>query len=271
MDPELRHDLEENDLLAFLTNFRQWWARNGTWVMAVVAVALLIWAGRRYWNYRQYSLREEHWGELDQLSNPQAAALLADESATPAFKALAYLRAGDLLLAKLVEERSSDEQARRELADQATAMYRRVLEVPGAPVLMQINAQLGLASLAEERGDWPSAEDLYQRVQEQARDLYPAIAKLAASRQQLLPRLRVAVAFAPEPAPPAASIPPTLEGPGPTMIPSLDLSPSLTSPGAFQPLPSTSDQLPAQDAPARPSDSSPPESSSAPAGPPASR
>jgi len=194
MDSEHRHELKQNDLREFLENFGAFWEKHGTWILTVVAVVVVIWAGSTWWSNRQMQVRSSAWTALDgAASAPELDGVALDHS-QPIVRALARLRAGDLYLDQAVHPQRdllSDDDVRQAL-DRAEQRYRDVLSL-NVPPIYRANALLGLAAVAENRSQWDQAAASYELVM--GMDI-PSLAAMARARKQMLPALARPVVFA---------------------------------------------------------------------------
>lgn len=209
MDSEHRHELKENDLQEFLENFGDFWKKYGNVILTVLAVVVIIYAGQRLWRDRAESARENAWTELAGATAPQAAERIAVDYSNPTVQAIAYLKAGDLYLAKgsmpdtasaraeTLEGENPYEQQREQALQSAEGRYQQVQQLK-VPKVYHLNAMLGLAAVAENRRNWQQAEQWYDQVLAAAGDQYVTLAELARAKKALLPQLQQKVVFAPD-------------------------------------------------------------------------
>jgi hypothetical protein len=242
MDSNHRHDLEENDLFTFLRNFKEWWNRYGTWLLAVTFVVVASLVGYNWYRKNTVQRHEESWSQVNGMATtPDAYLLLAQGASDPGLQARAYLAAADLYV-----DRASrpvppgpgydDEVAKQQdFLKNAASAYQQVLNIPNASPLFKLNAQLGLATAAEGQKNWDAARKLYGDIQEQpAAQTYPAILARAKARLAMIPRMEVPVPFA---AAPERSLIPTT---GPATMPAavelgVPILPPLPLPPAMRP------------------------------------
>ena len=109
MDPNHYHELEENDLAAFLINFRQWWNKYGNTLLAVILIAATVFLGKRWYDSSRAAAHEAAWSDLALATSPGAFRDVAATHPDPTVQALARLRGADLLLLKASQ--LSDEAA----------------------------------------------------------------------------------------------------------------------------------------------------------------
>jgi hypothetical protein len=201
IDPrQLRSDEESDDSLSALGI---WWNKYGNTLLLVVLVVSLAFLGKRWYENRQNALQEEAWRDLSDSTSPEVYREVAESHDQVAVKALAYLRGADLLLEKATGASGitpSPEDSQQAL-DEAGTMYQKVLELKDAHKVYRLNAYLGLATLAESRGDLEQAREDYEAVMDQAGAGYGMIVAQAKGRLQMLDRLADPVTFAASPAP----------------------------------------------------------------------
>ena len=200
-----------NELYAALAGFRDWWRANrdtiNRWLTGIMIVLLVV-AGYRLWSYRSDVRHEQAWSDLAAATSPESLAGVARDHELPTVRALAHLRAGDLLLEKWVapltagsprrgqRENRPDPERPENGMERARSHFRRAAAVEQAPATVRLNARLGLATAAENEGKFDSAEKTYRRVIELARGAHPALATRAEARLERLEALRVPVTFA---------------------------------------------------------------------------
>ncbi len=214
MDPEHRQELEENDLEVFLTNCKKWWGKHGTKVVLVLLVGALALFAKQMYDKRQAERHETMWSELANATSPEAARSLAMSYSEPGYKAKAWLKGADLLLARALEPQVAPSPANGEGASppvdraatltQAADYYQGVLAVDQAAVVYRLNARLGLATVAETQGDFDAASKQYEQILADAGTEYAAISAQAKARLEMLPDLKNPVKFGPEPVAPVS-------------------------------------------------------------------
>ena len=214
MDSKHRHDLEQNDLLDFMTHFTQWWDKYGTFFLLTVLILAAIVFGKRFYDQRTATRHENAWSDLAMATSPEGYQRVAADFDDPVVTALANLRGADLLVKDVAVPQSvpdtksgkgaatqpSADDARQKL-DTAAKMYHEVVSHADVPLVFRLNAMLGLAAVAENRGEWKDADSWYGQVAEQAGS-YTMISAQAAARRAMLNELQEKMAFAPaKPAP----------------------------------------------------------------------
>ncbi len=250
MDTKHRHELEQNDLQEFFTHFGEWWGKWGNHVLAVLVVIAVAVLGWRFFSARAAESHEKLWSDVNASTDPASLRQIAEENAGKPVAALAYLRSGDLLLAKATfRDQASDmpptasapapvsEAEREAWIKDAGAAYEQAIATPSAQPVVRLNAQLGLAAVNEARSDWAGARKLYQQVQQGAGNTFPIIAADAKAREGLLDRLNAPLAFSPEvppPTTPGSEFPSTRPAP---QIPASQRSPGVRPAASSQPTP----------------------------------
>lgn len=213
MDSQERHDMKQNDLQEFLVNFREWWSKYGTILMLVILVALGGFVLARWYAGREARALEAAYSELDIArgsGNPFALQEVAVRyEDVPGVAGMARLEAADLIVREVLGllPRQTDappltEEEKKDQLEQAAQLYLRVIELDQSP-LQVLNARLGLATVAETRGDFDAAREQYDRIQQQAGETWPALAHRAEQRMGDLGRIATPIEFPAPPDPPA--------------------------------------------------------------------
>jgi tetratricopeptide (TPR) repeat protein len=208
MDTKHRHELEQNDLASFIVNFQAFWAKHGNKVLTVVLVVLAFFVVKRLLDQNRESQQEGSWADLATTSSPDGFAEVARKYEGTPVEAIAYLNAGDLLLRKAaIPEAPTTAPATQEADDptraleQAESYYRKAQSAEAVSPIVKLNALLGLASVAESRGQIDEAKKLYQQVIDQAQDFH-SIRTQAEARLALADNLARPIVFgADEPRP----------------------------------------------------------------------
>lgn len=242
MDSNRRHDLETNDLKDFLDNFKDFWNTHGNKVLVVLIVALLAYAGPKYYSNWERSKANDASAALE--SATEADTLLAVAEEHPLVGDEARRRAADLLLgqarhAKIADDTDATDKALKRAASAYTAIAQQGRTIP-----YQLVGYEGLAKVAIMQGQWQEAEAHLKTIIKLAGDVYQMQAARAKSGIQQLEVLSKPVSFSP---PKPATIDPLapLQGPDrPTtgfdpVLPSLNL-PGLNS--VSPPTPPNDDQ-----------------------------
>jgi len=240
MENEERHDLKDNDLREFFANFREWWGKYGNLVLIVVTIAVVAVAGYQF--YTGYQTRSENAAlrALSNSSTPEALAEVAKAHDVSPVPTIARLRSGDLYLDRALNPGSGENSNPPEQSlKQAAGMYQQVLDTPDVNAAYKANAQLGLAAVAESRGNFDEARGHYEQVLTLAEaNGLTALADKARQRQGLLDQLATPAPFgAPQTQPGAAGTQPTLPA-------------GLSTPPSGRPLPTPQPGMRPQPAPA---------------------
>lgn len=193
--PPEHHDLESSSEFSnFFSDIKIFWEKFGTPVVGVVAVAAIVFAGYNFFTQRADQARQNAWLDLYGSTTPESLELVVDSTKSPAVRAAANLRAGDLLLA---ESRTANEADAAAILDTAAERYQAALD--DAPhVIFELNALDGLGVVAESQYDTNKARGFYEQVKSTAGEAYPYWSQLADRRLALLPELAEPVVFAPE-------------------------------------------------------------------------
>jgi len=204
MDAQHRHELKENDLVEFLTHFGQWWSKYGNVLLVVVCLVSAVILGRRWMVSQAASAREAALVDLAGATDPQSYRRIALTYDDQLVRSLAFLRGGDLFLTEAqsgvtpsdVSTPPADGQPIPQPLDDAVLMYNQVLQAADVPFALALNARLGLAAVAETRGDWEQADEQYTQVLDKAGPGYERIAAQAKAKQVMLDRMKIPVKFA---------------------------------------------------------------------------
>lgn len=213
MDSEHRHELEQNDLAVFLTNFGQWWSKYGNWTLITVLVIVAGYTGQRLIATQREIAHERAWADLALTTSPDVANSIAGSHPEPV-RSLLLLRGADLLLNEVTfprkpqtpadesaEQKPAVDPARDPAKDLQTArmMYQQVIDAKAAHDVIHYNAWLGLAAVAEAQKNWDEARSIYEKVGADAQAAYPAISAQAKGRLAMLPDLGQPIRMAADP------------------------------------------------------------------------
>jgi len=213
MDAEHRHELKENDLAQFITNFGQWWSKHGLSTSIVLLVVLAGFAGWQITGAMRQRRHEQVWSQLTTTSSPDVLRRLAGEFSDPTARALANLwgAARYNLQVSLpgAQDATTTAEAGFEGLDHADRMLAGVLEDPQVPELIKLNAMLTQAAVQENRRDFDAAGRIYEKIEQRVGPGYESFRQRAGRRRKLLEKLRVPVVYGPEP---VAKVDEVLEG-----------------------------------------------------------
>ena len=256
MDSQHRHELQQSDLANFLTHFGEWWRKNG---LRTLLILLVVVGGTFIYRMRLTRVEQAHdaaWYDLSQATSADQYRGVARSHDLPAIHAVAHLRAGDWALRKaLAPDNPLDavaaggeggvtpkpvdtaEQRRKRLLDGAEQDFQAVLDYPAAHLTLKLNAWLGLAAVAESRGEWGKANEIYDKVQAEAGAGQERISRLAAGHAAALDRVQEPVIFSPEPPelPKLGDLPVELQGADVAAPAVTDAEAPVSTPAASQP------------------------------------
>lgn len=241
MDSKHRHELEENDLQAFLANFGEFWNKYGNKLLTAVLIFLVVVLAMRIIGWQRAAALEEGWSDVELTQTPTGLIEVANRHGDRTVQAVGRLRAADLLLQEVVMpqpkfdgETEGEAAAPADLTPEqkleaAETQYLSVFNNKSLAPVFRHNAALGLAAVAEQRRDWDKARGLYEKLIQDAADFdfIVAQAKGRLAKLDVLPR-PVTIAPDPEPVPSAADNDPMENLP----IPGVG-GPSLLDPGTF--------------------------------------
>jgi predicted negative regulator of RcsB-dependent stress response len=181
MKAEERHELRENDLANWL-QFGLWafLKNNGSYLLLIVALGFL---GFQLWNLYQRKQENARAIAFTNLIDAEAAALpqgsiedwtksaktlvdLVETSDVKLVKARACLTLGQLydFWAAFPEIQNYAKLSRTECLSKAFEYYSKALEFQGDDPVIAAKAQLGIATVYEDQGEWDKAKAEYQRM-----------------------------------------------------------------------------------------------------------
>lgn len=207
MDADYPHEANENDLAAFLTKFRQWWAKHGLKTLTGLLVACAAIIAVLIMRQRAHRNHEHIWSELATTTTAEVFQAHANKYDEPVARAIANLRGAALFNARATlasrapaastvsPDSANNEVERQACLNHAETMLRQVREDPEVPDLLKLNAILILAAVYENRGNFDAAAKMYQEVQTTASEVSSTILHRANRRLRLLEQLRLPVAF----------------------------------------------------------------------------
>ena len=190
------HDPDAGEFSNFFSDVRAAWDRFGTLVVGILLAASLLIFGYRFVQNRTETARQYAWTDLYSATTPDSLQLLGENVNSPSVAAVAYLRAGDLLLTEAATAAPADAEA---IYGSAEQQYRAALDAADHPIY-RVNAQDGLGVVAESRGDFEAAGQHYRQMRDAAGHAFPYWTAMADRRLALLDQVREPVTFAPEPA-----------------------------------------------------------------------
>ncbi len=205
MDAKERHELKDNDLAEFLQNFGEFWNKHGNSISVVILVVLVAWIGLRFYNNMQATSHENAWADLASTTTPSGYRERArEDSGFGAIQEIALLRGAEKYHQQAIKIQDEDGTGAQttpgvmsadDSLKNAEAMYRQVLDSKSDPVFLA-NAAVGLANVAETKGDFTAAEQYWTRAEKLANDAHlGAIAAQAKVRLGMLDELKQPIVF----------------------------------------------------------------------------
>ena len=231
MKAEERHRLKTNELDMKLTELMKYVSGPGKKylvggimvLLALIAASLMFsnfksdrqnqsWLLQSYlqgrqitWDNAVQQSRLGPAGAAEQIESPYTTQELADSLAELSSQAkgtavgmTALLQSAETLRSRLyLEPKDISETQKMEICTSAEQLYNQVLSQYSANPLAVGAAQLGLAILAEDRGDWDKARELYQKIADDADEklAFTAYPAQAARRLKLLDDIAVEINF----------------------------------------------------------------------------
>ncbi len=224
-----RHKLKSNELADSLVELKDYLNTHSSQIVAVLIGILVVILAFFWW---QNSRQEQH---IQQMASLQASmvnadiaqnqavsyaldpktkgaapykpaqitsqlGLLADDNAGTAIGALALLKRGDIIRSKLYfSQQPFTDKEKNALQNQAQGIYERVIKEYAKFPVIAGQAKLGLAMLAEQRGQWDKARQLYEQLaSDKDKSLAGTVIPFQANeRLQILPEIKTPVKFAP--------------------------------------------------------------------------
>ncbi len=171
MKSDRRHELQQNALDSELGKLLSFLKRRGNQILTILLVVGVIATGIYYVRKRAAAQKAETRMQYDQYLQSRAPIderisglrTLADQDDDKWVAAMSCVQVGNLCLVKSLQADMTS-PARKELLDEAEGWYRRAIERFADENLAVAKARLGLAKLAEDRGDLQAAEREYQAV-----------------------------------------------------------------------------------------------------------
>lgn len=202
MDAKERHELKDNDLAEFLQNFGEFWNKHGNSISVAILVVLVAWIGIRFYNNMQATNHENAWADLASTSTPSGYRERArEDTGFGAIQEIALLRGAEQYHQQAIEldnENTTPAPGMMSVEDSlknAEAMYQQVLDSKSDPVF-RANAAVGLANIAETRGDFDAANTYWTQAEKLANDAHlGAIAAQAKIRLGMLDELKQPIVF----------------------------------------------------------------------------
>ena len=230
-----RHKLKSNEFADSLQETWQYITHHGTLIMTVTVIVVALGSSGFWWSRTQAKGKTERANRLQGLIDltgqkqelaAESARLesaagetdygqsydistvtgslveLAREEAGSPVGMMALLQEAEAVRSELVfSDREITEQERQSLCDKAEGLYERVIsEYPRQKLALGIS-RIGLGLLAEERGQWDKAKEIYDGIVADEQDklagtFYPMQAR---KRLEILDKINVSIEFPDEP------------------------------------------------------------------------
>jgi len=196
MKAERRHDLKSSDLEDHLMGLAETLRRNGTRILAVVLVALIVGVGGFMLYNNKVNASYDAWEQLFALSqtdqaNPEAAARIAQQSSDLVVTGWAWTLYGDALAQQA--RAGAPEKLAAGLNEALRAYQQAEQTLPDSAVLMA-SARMGEACVLEGLGKWDEAKNLYEMVSKNLGLTGTGISEVASVRLASLDQRRSAAA-----------------------------------------------------------------------------
>ncbi len=228
----------ESDLVISGEQIKAHWDNYGGIALVVILAVVVAYMLFAFMSQQRTQAHEQAWGDLAFATSPEGFRETALTHDDPVVRALANLQGADLLMVRVLEpeEKAEPDTATEADADsavsdidsilgnqktnsaatenvvsveenlkEAESMYQRVLDDKTLHKVYHLNANLGLATVAETRGQWDNAAALYETIIAQAGDAYPSIASSAVGRKSMIDRMKSPLIFAPAAKPDVAA------------------------------------------------------------------
>jgi hypothetical protein len=207
MKARRRKELRANELIHSLQELVQLGRRYSNHLLVgLIAAALAIGLGG-YWRYAKAQRTEQGWAELvlaGQAGGSQGRLehlhALAETHKDGMLGATARQLLGDALLDEAMYGSGEADPGRRAvLLAQAQAVYQEIVQQYGDRLVPLGVALSGLATIAQERGEWEEARHWYQAILDDAKFGGTPYKSVAEQGLAALPQLAEPVAFAAAP------------------------------------------------------------------------
>lgn len=205
MDSQHKQELKQNDLQNFVTHFGEWWGKHQTKVLLIAIVAAVSILGVRWMKASAAAKHDATYYDLNISTSPADFKAIAADAGSDSIRAIAALRAGDLLLQEAtIPSTDANEDVtpkqREAKLEEANNLYKQVVSLDQNS-LLTLNARMGMASVAESLGKWEDAAKVYESVKAEAAESNPIFAQRATAKLALIDRVKTSPTFAPEPKP----------------------------------------------------------------------
>ncbi len=185
MKAKERHQLKKNELQDTLVDIWLYLQKNGSKVISIIVLVIVIIGMLLYLNYSSKQVRVREWDQLFAVSanaanvSPEDLSRLAQESSDKNFAAFALVRAGDMWLMQTLFDEHADKQ---KLTESASNAYSTVInKYPNNKIALG-SAKMGLAAIYEINQNWDKAKQTYQTVMKNKELIGTGIPMLAKNR-----------------------------------------------------------------------------------------
>lgn len=168
MKSKQRHDMKKNELEETLEQVLAFMRKNGSRVLAVIILIVVIVGAFIYIQRTNQIARAQSWEQLLSAKMPNSnirpndIRRMAEQSSDPKFAAFAWLQLGDILLDKYMLDDKAD---KKQTADKCIDAYSKVIDNYAEEKDAYANAKFGLGILYENTGKWDKARQIYQELE----------------------------------------------------------------------------------------------------------
>jgi hypothetical protein len=210
MKAKERHDLKKNELAEGLESLKKFLKEQGTKVLAIALVIIIVLSAISYVNTSNKIARQEAMDELIAIQsgqNPTAKAddvlAIAELTSDKVVAATAWKLYGDMLY----NDYMAGENATPEILTKAADAYRTVSTDYPAQKILAASAKISLAAIYENQKNWAQARQIYQSISENKNLAGTGLPESAKNRLATTEILEKAAATAIPTSQPAASQP----------------------------------------------------------------
>ncbi len=185
MKAKERHQLKKNELQDTLEDIWLYLQKNGSKVISIVVLIIVIIGMILYLTYSSKQVRTQEWDQLFAVSHnaanvrPDDLKQLAIESSDKNFAAFALVRAGDMWLMQALFDEHADKNKLYQNAKQA---YSDVINKYPENKIALGSANIGLGIVYESTGKWNDAKTVYQTLVSEKKLIGTGISMLAKDR-----------------------------------------------------------------------------------------
>ncbi len=185
MKAKERHQLKKNELQETLEDIWIFLQKNGSRVLSIVILIIVIIGMILYLSYSGKQVRAQQWDQLFALSTnaasvrPEDLQRLAEESSDKNFAAFALVRAGDMWLMQALFDKDAD---KNKLYSNAQKVYSKVISQYSENKIALGSANIGMSVIYENVEKWDDAKKAYQTIISNKDFIGTGIAMLAKNR-----------------------------------------------------------------------------------------